>query len=77
MSRTEHGMQRQRHGVAKNLAEGVGGVIVGAALVVVVGQWLKRRQQRTLATDRSDAEALLADRSASASESAPSSPPGR
>ncbi|WP_200348050.1 hypothetical protein [Halochromatium glycolicum] len=77
MSRTEHGMQRQRHGVAKNLAEGVGGVIVGAALVVVVGQWLKRRQQRTLATDRSQAEALLLDRSTSASESAPSSPSGR
>jgi hypothetical protein len=58
-------MQRQRHGVTKNLAEGVGGVVVGAALVVLVGQWLKRRQQRTLATDRGDAEALLADGSAS------------
>jgi hypothetical protein len=74
MSRTEHGMQRQRHGVAKNLAEGVGGVVVGAALVVLVGQWLKRRQQRTLATDRAEADALLADRAASASEPATSSP---
>jgi hypothetical protein len=58
-------MQRQRHGVTKNLAEGVGGVVVGAALVVLVGQWLKRRQLRYLATDRGDAEALLADGSPS------------
>jgi hypothetical protein len=29
------GLQRQRHGVAKNLAEGAGGLIVGAALVLL------------------------------------------
>ncbi len=59
MSREAYGMQRQRHGVSKNLAEGVGGVIVGAALVVLVGQWVKRRRQATLARDASEAEALL------------------
>ncbi len=69
MSRAEHGMQRQRHGVAKNLAEGVGGVIVGAALVVLASQWRKRRQQGALATDRSDTETLLAKEATPASES--------
>lgn len=38
------GRQRQRHGAAKNLAEGLGGVFVGAALVVLIGSTLKRRR---------------------------------
>lgn len=76
MSRAEHGMQRQRHGVAKNLAEGVGGVIVGAALVVLASQWLKRRQQGALATDRTDAETALAEQAAPASDTPATHPTG-
>ena len=38
------GRQRQRHGVHKNLAEGIGGVLVGAALVLLLRQLLARRQ---------------------------------
>jgi len=76
MTRAQQGMQRQRHGVSKNLAEGVGGVVVGAALVVLVGHWLKRRQQRSLAVDRSSAEALLADQPSSAGETGASNPSG-
>ncbi|MFE8035466.1 carbon monoxide dehydrogenase [Thiohalocapsa marina] len=38
------GPQRQRHGVRKNMVEGVGGVIVGAALVVMAVSLLKRRR---------------------------------
>lgn len=57
MSRAEHGMQRQRHGVAKNLAEGIGGLIVGAALVVLASQWHKRRRKGALTTDHTDADA--------------------
>ena len=37
------GRQRQRHGVAKNLTEGVGGWVVGAALVVLIREVLKKR----------------------------------
>jgi hypothetical protein len=40
------GRQRQRHGVAKNLAEGVGGLVVGAALVVMIRSALKHRRGR-------------------------------
>ncbi|WP_462322490.1 carbon monoxide dehydrogenase [Halochromatium sp.] len=76
MSRAEHGMQRQRHGVAKNLAEGVGGVIVGAALVVLASQWLKRRQPGRLATDRTDAETPLGADAAAASTMNSSNSPG-
>ena len=38
-----YGRQRQRHGVTKNLVEGVGGFIVGAALVVFISNLLKKR----------------------------------
>lgn len=38
------GRQRQRHGVAKNLAEGVGGLVVGAALVVLTRSLLRQRR---------------------------------
>ncbi|AGA91594.1 hypothetical protein Thimo_2897 [Thioflavicoccus mobilis 8321] len=31
-----NGQQRQRHGVHKHLAEGVGGVLVGAAVVLLL-----------------------------------------
>jgi ABC-type uncharacterized transport system permease subunit len=43
------GQQRQRHGVAKNIAEGVGGVVVGAALVVLARHLLRRRDQQRAA----------------------------
>jgi hypothetical protein len=39
----QSGRQRQRHGVAKNLAEGIGGLVVGAALVVLIRGMLKQR----------------------------------
>lgn len=74
MSRAQQGMQRQRHGVTKNLAEGIGGLVVGAALVVLASQWLKRRDQGRLATDRADAETLLRPQSASASDTKTSNP---
>lgn len=32
--------QRQRHGVTKKLVEGIGGLIVGAAAVLLLRQWL-------------------------------------
>jgi hypothetical protein len=38
------GRQRQRHGVAKNLAEGVGGLVVGAALVVLARSLPRQRR---------------------------------
>ncbi|MEA1051860.1 hypothetical protein U5801_18915 [Lamprobacter modestohalophilus] len=71
MSRAEQGMQRQRHGVAKNLAEGIGGLIVGAALVVLASQWLKRRRKDALATDHTDADADADAEIGSADQSAP------
>lgn len=37
------GRQRQRHGVAKNLAEGIGGLLVGAAAVVLLRGLLRAR----------------------------------
>jgi len=33
--------QRQRHGVTKNLVEGIGGLIVGVAAVLLLRQWLR------------------------------------
>lgn len=35
--------QRQRHGVHKNLAEGVGGLLAGVALVLLARSLLKKR----------------------------------
>lgn len=37
------GRQRQRHGVNKDLAEGIGGVLVGAAAVLLLRGWLGPR----------------------------------
>lgn len=37
------GHQRQRHGVTKNLVEGVGGLLVGAAAVLLLRAWLRPR----------------------------------
>ena len=39
------GMQRQRHGTTKKLVEGVGGLIVGAALVILIGNLLEKDPQ--------------------------------
>jgi hypothetical protein len=48
------GPQRQRHGVRKKLVEGAGGLVVGAALVVLLrGLSKNRRRQDTPATDSS------------------------
>lgn len=35
--------QRQRHGVRKNLVEGIGGLLAGVALVVLARSLLKKR----------------------------------
>jgi hypothetical protein len=35
--------QRQRHGVHKHLAEGIGGLLIGAALVLFARSVLKKR----------------------------------
>jgi hypothetical protein len=35
------GWQRQRHGVSKNLVEGIGGALIGAAAVLLLRQWLR------------------------------------
>ncbi len=40
-------MQRQRHGVAKNIAEGVGGLVVGAAAVVLLRSLFKKKSSTT------------------------------
>lgn len=40
-----NGRQRQRHGVTKHLAEGIGGLLVGAAAVLLLRQWLNRRSE--------------------------------
>jgi hypothetical protein len=38
------GLQRQRHGVSKNLLEIVGGLVVGAALVLLALNLTKRQR---------------------------------
>lgn len=37
------GHQGYHHGVHKNLAEGIGGALIGAALVLLARSWLKQR----------------------------------
>lgn len=37
------GPKRQRHGVSKNLIEGIGGLLVGAAAVLLLRAWLSPR----------------------------------
>lgn len=39
------GPQRQRHGVKKKLVEGAGGLLTGAALVLLVREILKGRKR--------------------------------
>jgi hypothetical protein len=48
--RSSAGGQRQRHGVAKNLAEGMGGLVVGAAIVVLARDILRRGDRRPAAS---------------------------
>ncbi len=38
------GPQRQRHGVTKHLVAGAGGLLVGAAVVLLLRGWLSRRR---------------------------------
>ena len=38
------GRQRQRHGATKHLSEGIGGLVVGAAAVLLLRGWLRRRR---------------------------------
>lgn len=44
------GRQRQRHGVSKNLAEGIGGLLVGAAAVLLLRAWVRPRAARAPST---------------------------
>lgn len=37
---------QHHHGVRKNLVEGIGGLIVGAAAVLLLRQWLATRRAR-------------------------------
>ena len=46
---SSYGPQRQRHGVTRNLVDGIGGLVVGAAVVLLAAQWLKRRQPQPAA----------------------------
>jgi len=50
------GQQRQRHGVAKNIVEGIGGVLVGAALVLFVSRLLKPRTAAPRVAQIADSE---------------------
>ncbi len=45
----QNGRQRQRHGVTKNLLEGLAGVLVGAAAVLFL---TSRARQRVAPTER-------------------------
>jgi hypothetical protein len=36
--------QRQRHGVRKNMVEGIGGLLAGVALVLLARSLLKKRE---------------------------------
>ena len=54
-----YGRQRQRHGVTWSLVEGLGGFIVGAALVVFLGELLGKRpapKPEPEATDKAKAQ---------------------
>jgi hypothetical protein len=70
------GPQRQRHGVTKNLVEGIGGALVGAAAVLLLRSLFKDRPGVAAAT----AEAASADSAgatgAVASEGAAARKPG-
>lgn len=44
------GPQRQRHGVTKNLVEGLGGLLVGAAAVLLLRAWLRPGDSRASST---------------------------
>jgi hypothetical protein len=51
--------QRQRHGVKKKLVEGIGGVLIGAALVVLVRGFLRGRVAKPNATSQTTQNASL------------------
>ncbi|ADC62611.1 hypothetical protein [Allochromatium vinosum] len=44
---SQYSPQRHQHGVKKKLVEGVGGVLVGAALVLLMRGLVKRRSADT------------------------------
>ncbi|WP_058554299.1 hypothetical protein [Thiohalocapsa sp. ML1] len=52
-----NGMQRQRHGVAKNLYESIGGIVVGSALVVLARGLLQHRRRTAPAPKPTEAAA--------------------
>lgn len=58
----QYGMQRQRHGTTKKLVEGFGGLIVGAALVILIGKLFEKspsakQPPENASTDASTGEA--------------------
>jgi hypothetical protein len=48
-------MQRSRHGPRKNLAQGIGGLVVGAALVLLAVRLLRPRPAPTATPPRTPA----------------------
>jgi hypothetical protein len=52
--------KRQRHGVHKHLAEGIGGLLIGAALVLFARSLLKKRASPA-ATDGATATDIASD----------------
>jgi hypothetical protein len=56
------GHQRQRHGVHKNLAEGIGGLLAGAALVLLARSLLKKRAASTPVPGAPEADTAQAPR---------------
>lgn len=52
--------QRHQHGVKKNLVEGIGGVLIGASLVLFVRGLVKRRAAERAAPVSSEASTTAA-----------------
>lgn len=52
------GRQRQRHGVSKNLVEGISGLLVGAAAVLLLRAWLSPRTAARMAPEAASAQAI-------------------
>jgi hypothetical protein len=48
---SQHSPQHHQHGVRKKLVEGVGGVLVGAALVLLMRGLVKRRNAEAAGAD--------------------------
>jgi hypothetical protein len=72
-----NGQQRQRHGVTKNLVEGLGGLIVGAAAVLLLRQWLKQDRPKAAAAAAPPAPAPVPPAASGATQSQTQAPKRR